>query len=147
MEFLANIHPKIVHFPLAFLLLYPIMEFLALITKKEFYSKAANLFLFIGTIGALLAVFTGNQAYTYIKNWQTDNLNIFYSHQTFATITMWYFSGLLVLRLYLYLKKKLNQKTVFILFLLALVGIYFVYQTGNYGGELAKNVIKQSQLK
>jgi len=36
---------------------------------------------------------------------------------------------------------------VFILFLLALVGIYFVYQTGNYGGELAKNVIKQSQLK
>lgn len=147
MEFLANIHPKIVHFPLAFLLLYPIMEFFALITKKEFYFKAANLFLFIGTIGALLAVFTGNQAYTYIKNWRTDSLNIFNSHQTFATITIWYFSGLLVLRLYLYLKKKLNQKTVFIFILLALLGSYFVYQTGNYGGELARNVIKQSLLK
>lgn len=147
MEFLASIHPKIVHFPLAFLMLYPIMELFALITKKEFYSRAANLFLFIGTIGALLAVFTGNQAYTYIKDWQTDSLNIFNSHQTFATITMWYFSGILVLRLYLYLKKKLNRKTLFILFLLALLGSYFVYQTGNYGGQLAKNVIKESQIK
>lgn len=147
MEFLASIHPKIVHFPLAFLMLYPIMEFFALITKKEFYSRTANLFLFIGTIGALLAVFTGNQAYTYIKDWQTDSLNIFNSHQTFATITMWYFSGILVLRLYLYLKKKLNQKILFILFLLGLLGSYFVYQTGNYGGQLAKNVIKQSQIK
>jgi uncharacterized membrane protein len=137
MEFLANIHPKVVHFPLAFLMLYPVIEFLALITKKEFYSKAANLFLFIGTLGALFAVFTGNQAFSVIKNWRKEDLEIFYSHQTFANITMWFFTGLLALRIYLYIKKKINQKTMLILFLLSLIGCYFVYQTGSLGGKLA----------
>jgi uncharacterized membrane protein len=147
MEFLAHIHPKIVHFPIAFLLMYPLMELLALVTKKEFYSKAASLFLIIGTLGAFFAVFTGNQAFSVIKNWGKDSLYIFNSHQTFANITMWFFTGLLVLRIYLTIKKKINQKTIIILFLLSLLGCYFVYQTGNYGGKLAKVKIRELNIK
>jgi uncharacterized membrane protein len=147
MEFLAHIHPKIVHFPIAFLLMYPLMELLALVTKKEFYSKAASLFLIIGTLGAFFAVFTGNQAFSVIKNWGKDSLYILNSHQTFANITMWFFTGLLVLRIYLTIKKKINQKTIIILFLLSLLGCYLVYQTGNYGGKLAKAKIKELNIQ
>lgn len=147
MEFLAYLHPKIVHFPIAFLLMYPLMELLALVTKKEFYSKAASLFLIIGTLGAFFAVFTGNQAFSVIKNWGKDSLDIFNSHQTFANITMWFFTGLLVLRIYLTIKKKINQKTIIILFLLSLLGCYFVYQTGNYGGKLAEAKIRELNIK
>lgn len=138
MEFLANMHPKIVHFPLAFLMLYPVIEFLALVSKKDFFSKTANLFLIIGTLGAFLAVFTGNQAYALVDGWQKESLIIFNSHQTFANYTMWFFAALLALRIYLYLKKKINRKTMLLLFLLSLFGGYLVYQTGYYGGKLAK---------
>ncbi len=138
MEFLANMHPKIVHFPLAFLMLYPVIELLALVSKKDFFSKTANLFLIIGTIGAFLAVFTGNQAYALVDGWQKESLIIFNSHQTFANYTMWFFAALLAFRIYLYLKKKINRKTMLLLFLLSLFGGYLVYQTGYYGGKLAR---------
>ena len=138
MEFLANMHPKIVHFPLAFLMLYPVIEFLALLSKKDFFSKTANLFLIIGTIGAFIAVFTGNQAYALVDGWQKESLIIFNSHQTFANYTMWFFAALLAFRIYLYLKKKINRKTMLLLFLLSLFGGYLVYQTGYYGGKLGR---------
>ena len=95
MEFLAEIHPKIVHFPLAFLLLYPLIELLYFVTRKEFYNKSAFLFLLIGVIGALLAVLSGNQAYAMVSEWNPKTLEIFNSHQTFANISIWYFTFLL----------------------------------------------------
>ena len=147
MEFLANLHPKIVHFPLAFLMIYPISELLAFITKKQFVINSANLFLLIGTIGAFLAVFSGNQAFSQIKNWSKEGLDLFDHHQLFANYTMWFFTGVLALRIYLTIKKKINSKTIFVLFILSLVGCYFVYQTGNYGGKLAEERIKQTILR
>ncbi len=145
MEFLAEIHPKIVHFPLAFLLLYPFMELLCFITQKEFYNKSAFLFLLIGVIGALLAVLSGNQAYAMVSKWDTKTLEIFNSHQTFANLSIWYFTILLVLRVYLQVKKKLKRNLLFLIFILSLLGSYFVYQTGYYGGKLAdKNVLKRT---
>ncbi len=143
MEFLAHIHPKIVHFPLAFLFLYPLMELIFIITKKDFFTKAATLFLVIGTIGALVAVFTGNQAYSIIKNWNNESTNIFNSHQNFANLTMWFFTGLLALKIFLLSKRKIDLKKIIVLFLLSLIGCYLVYQTGNYGGKLAEKIIIQ----
>lgn len=146
MEFLANIHPKIVHFPLAFLALYPLMELIFILTKKDFFTKAATLFLVIGTVGALLAVFTGNQAHTYIKNWSDASSNIFDSHQTFANLTMWFFTGLLAIKIYWLIKRKIDLRKIIVLFLLSLLGCYLVYQTGNYGGKLAEKIIVEKKI-
>lgn len=151
MEFLANLHPKIVHFPIAFLTLYPLMELLFLILKKDFYSKAAFLFLVIGVIGALFAVLSGNQAYLASDNLGKESLIIFNSHQTFANLTVWFFAGLLAARVYFTVKKKLNFKVILILFILSLAGVYFALQAGNYGGRLAlskaKNISYQLPAK
>lgn len=144
MEFLAGIHPKVVHFPIAFLMLYPAMELLYFIMRKDFYSKAAMLFLAIGVIGSFFAVLSGNQAFEFIKNWTTSDKEIFYIHQTFANLTVWYFSALLAVRYFLFVKKKLNRTIISIIFVLSLIGGYFVYQTGNYGGKLADQVIINS---
>jgi len=142
MEFLATLHPKIVHFPIAFLTTYPLMELLYLISKKDFYSKAAFLFLIIGVIGAVLAVLSGNQAYLASGILGKESLIIFNSHQYFANLTVWFFTGLLVIRVYFTVKKKLNLKLILILFILSLVGVYFALQTGNYGGKLAYSKAK-----
>jgi uncharacterized membrane protein len=140
MEFLASIHPKVVHFPIAFLMFYPVVELLFLITRKDFFTKTAMLFLAIGVIGSFFAVLSGNQAFEFVKNWNNEGKEIFGSHQTFANLTVWYFSALLVVRYFLFVKKKLNRTIISVIFVLALIGSYIVYQTGNYGGKLADQV-------
>lgn len=144
MEFLAGIHPKVVHFPIAFLMLYPLMELIYLFTARDFFSKTAMLFLAIGVVGSLFAVLSGNQAFEFVKNWTDKGKEIFNSHQMFANLTVWYFSALLVIRYFLFVKKKLNRTIISVIFVLSLLGGYFVYQTGNYGGKLADQVVIDS---
>jgi uncharacterized membrane protein len=144
MEFLAGIHPKVVHFPIAFLMFYPLMELLFLFIGKDFFSKAAMLFLAIGVIGSFFAVLSGNQAFEFVKNWSVEGKEVFSEHQYFANGTVWYFSVLLVVRYFLFIKKKLNRTIISVIFVLSLIGGYLVYQTGNYGGKLAEQIIINS---
>ena len=60
---------------------------------------------------------------------------------------MWFFTGMLALRIYLTIRKKVNQKTMLLFFLLSLLGFYLVYQTGNYGGKLGAARIKVLNIK
>jgi uncharacterized membrane protein len=146
MEFLAQIHSKLVHFPLAFLMLYPIIELLFLITKKDFYNKVAFLFLTIGVIGSFFAVLSGNQAFELVSKWQGDSKAIFNSHQTFANITVWSFTAILILRYALYIKKKFTKVIMILFLLLSIIGSYIVYQTGFYGGKLSKVTVLSSTI-
>ena len=76
------------------------------------------------------------QAFSSFKDWEPASLQIFNEHQTFANITTWYFFTLLMGRTYLVVKKKLSNVYQVIILILAAVGIFFVLQTGYYGGEL-----------
>lgn len=138
MEILAGLHEKIIHFPIALLITYPVIELIAFFSKKDFFSKASLLFLFIGVLGALAAVLSGNQSFTLNPDLSEKSMIIFRNHEFYANITMWLFSAILIFRYYLTTKKKLTSKIHLIILLIALSGIYFIYQTGYYGGELAK---------
>lgn len=144
MEFLAGLHGKIIHFPIALLIIYPIVEFAAFISRKDFFSKTALLFLFIGVLGAVVAALTGNQAFTLNQNLSDVSLDLFSNHELNANITLWLFTALLTTRYYLFVKKKLSLKFHFVILLIALSGMYFVYQTGHYGGELARQKMNDS---
>ena len=143
MEFLAQLHPKIIHFPIAFLLIYVFLEITGIITKKDFYLKAAYLFLFLGVLSAVAAVITGNQAYEIASQLKDKGAvipsGLVSQHEQYATITLWYFTGLLVFRTYLVLKKKLKGTLQYLLVLLAVVGAFFIYETADYGGKLVFN--------
>lgn len=144
MELLAELHPKIIHFPIAFLMVYPILELIAYLSKKEFFSKAAILFLLIGVFAAVLAVLTGNQAFISISNMSENTEEIFTLHETYASLTMWFFSVVLVLRYYLTTKKRFTPKLHLIFVIASVIGLYFVYQAGNYGGKLSQSKIYDS---
>jgi uncharacterized membrane protein len=140
MEYLSQLHPFIIHFPIAFLASYMLLEFCGAIFKKEFLSSAAFVLLFAGVVLGLAAVLTGNQASDHakilLKNNPQEILNAIENHETFATITLWYFAALLVLRIYLTIKKKFGTGWKFGCASLGLTGCYFVYQTGALGGHL-----------
>ena len=138
MDFLAELHPKVVHFPIALLLTYVILELIGIVFRREFYQKAAHLLLFLGVIGTFFAVLTGNQAHTAYEYWGESSSELFNEHQTFANLTVWYFTGMLVLRTYLVVKKKFSSFYKYIILVLALFGCYLIYQTAEYGGDLIK---------
>lgn len=146
MEFLAEIHTKVIHFPIAFLIGYSVVEFIYLINQKDFFNKAAILFLIVGVIGSFISVLSGNQAFELVKEWSDQSRHYFSEHQMYANITVWYFTALLFIRLFLFQKKRLTRFIVLILVILSLFGSYFVFQTGYFGGKFAHQNVTITSL-
>ena len=140
MEFLAKLHPEAVHFPIAFLLAYALLEILGIILKKEFLSKTAHLFLLLGVLGLIAAVITGNQAQEIAHNLSKKGVSVSFKaineHEEFANITLWYFAALLVLRTMAVIKKRFIGIIKYSFIVLALMGAFLVYETAGHGGTL-----------
>jgi len=140
MEFLASHHSQVVHFPIALFISYFFFELFGIVLKKDYLHTAAYIILIGGVITSLAAVLTGNQAQA-AANALLTKQNDFYKsvidhHQQTATITVWYFFAILVLRTYLMVKKKFTGSIKYISIVLGLIGCYLVFSTGNLGGEL-----------
>jgi uncharacterized membrane protein len=136
MEFLAELHPQIVHFPIALFFTFALFELLGTVLKKDYFHKGAHLLLLLGVIGAVFAVVTGKQAGGANPNWTDASVAVIREHSSFANITMWYFVGVLVVKTFLVVKKKMNRTFNYIILVLALIGSFFVYETAVHGGQL-----------
>ncbi len=141
MEFISTLHPKVVHFPIALLLVYVLFEILFLFFKRELFSVVANYLLVFGVIGSIAAVLTGNAASQSAELlFENDGIRIPFGliteHQTYASITQWLFTIILFIRLFSTLKNKFKGWIQIIVLISALVGSYFIYETGELGGEL-----------
>lgn len=152
MELLAEFHPKVVHFAVALLIVYPLFEVGGLLLKKEFLTKGAYILLILGVLSCLAAVLTGNQAFTQAEVWFDEGLALddalipfgaMNEHKDFANYTLWFYAALLILRtLYLInveLKnkwEKFGKKLLYLICVLAVGGSILVTITGDLGGKL-----------
>lgn len=57
-----NIHPMLVHFPIAFLMGFFLLDFFGSIFKKTNWREAASILLYLGTLGAIFTVIAGFMA-------------------------------------------------------------------------------------
>lgn len=62
LSMMPNIHPLLIHFPIALLVCFLIMDLLASLFRKETFRIAASWMLYLGTLGAMAAVATGFMA-------------------------------------------------------------------------------------
>jgi uncharacterized membrane protein len=158
-----NLHPIFVHFPIALLTVYAIMELIRF--KKVmrqpywFYSKA--LFLMIGGLGALAALYTGDMAKAAVRSGEfmvaIPNFDqVVRMHENFADLTVGIFGILAACYLFLWMQrynfssfaKKIGLlpvwnfllilahffvETPFVIFM-ALAGLICVTITGGLGG-------------
>lgn len=137
-SFLADIHPKVVHFPIALLTTYSLLEIVGIVFKKEFISKSALLILCLGVITAIFAVLTGNQAATEFGFWNEKSKALLNEHQTYATYLLWFSAIICGLRIIVVVKKKFIGFIKYVFILFALMIMFLVYQTGMHGGDLVK---------
>jgi uncharacterized membrane protein len=137
-NFLTEIHTKVVHFPIALLATYSILEIFGVVSNKDFVTKSALLILCIGVVTSLFAVLTGNQAATNFLFWTDQSKALLSSHQFYATFLLWLSAIVCGLRIFVVIKKKFVGLTKYIFLIFALVILFLVFKTGTYGGDLVK---------
>lgn len=149
-----NIHPIIVHFPIALLFLYAIIKILPLQKwlPKVAWRDIERVLLLFGVLGAFAALATGDTAEHLVR----PNRQLVDMHSNFGAASAWIFGALLVgeiaaifntykdrissswqwlLQLSLFLEKILCNKIFSII--LAIVGLIAIAITGLLGGVIA----------
>lgn len=138
-DWAPNIHPMIVHFPLVLLILAVLFDLIGLFLKKfDWIKKSSVLLYFLGTIGAIVAFLTGNTASDSI-NIPANAFSAVNDHADWAEITLWFFIVYTIIRLGLAFgikSKPLAKIIITPIVLTGLLGIYFLYQTGDQGAKL-----------
>ena len=88
-----NIHPIIVHFPIALLFLYSIIKILPLNKwlPKVAWRDIERVLLVFGVLGAFVALATGQIARHLIQ----PNRDLIHAHSNFASISTWLYGLLL----------------------------------------------------
>ena len=147
MEFLSNLHPVVIHFPVALLFTYGIIDIIGIVFHRQFLLKTALLLLILAVISAFLGVLTGNQAAAAFSSWTDKSLQVLNRHQTYASVVMWLSTAFLVLRIFLVVKKKFNGWIKYVFIVFALVLIFLLFKTGENGWEMVKKYGVGTDLK
>lgn len=151
-----NLHPLVVHFPIALLFVYSIIKILP--TERWFpkfsWSSTRLVLLAFGVLGAFLAISTGDTARHLVR----PNRDLVNTHSNLATLSIWIFGILLVGELILILRPYVNAKyhnlqikkfifgfsdfinNKYLSFLLAIAGLIAISVTGMLGGIMVYGV-------
>lgn len=91
-----NIHPLIVHFPIALLSVYAVLELLRIkiLTRQPYWFYVKAVFLFLGSASSLVAFQTGELAAELLEGEESNKL--IELHSTWAAITVLAFGVLAV---------------------------------------------------
>jgi uncharacterized membrane protein len=130
-----HLHPMIVHFPIALLIIGLLADTIGLLTKKEFFSKAGFYLLVIGTISVIASFITGNIAGDGVTE-AGPLKQALETHEDSAELTIWLMSAAALIRIIFVALKKYSGILQWISFALFLIGVISIARTGYYGGDL-----------
>jgi len=130
---MPNLHPFLVHFPIAFLLLALILEVIALVRKNPEISRAAWWNQIGGTIGLALTVGSGLLAEKSVHI-ADDARELFERHEQLAFLTAAVFALLLFWRIAA--RERVPPQAPGVYVVLFLMGTAFLLTGALYGGEM-----------
>lgn len=126
-------HPMTVHFPIVLLSVATLFKIVAMLVKRKSLDEGGSLLLYLGVIGAWLAIYTGNLADSVVSRDLCDP-TVLSTHENNALLATWLFTAAagvdIVHRLY---KKRL---VTLLLLALLLVGSGVLAYVGHLGAQL-----------
>lgn len=136
-EWAPNIHPMLVHFPIAIILLAVFLDFLNFFLPDGWWDPLKSTILYgIGTLSAIVVYYTGTLAADsiFLPSGAQPVLN---EHADRAWWTVWFFGVYTLLRILLHWYKVMDRKSISTAaFVLALPGVFLLYETGDHGARM-----------
>ncbi len=130
------LHPFVVHFTIALLAIAVVCDGLHLVTQKPKFWRYTNFLLVIGTLAAIAAVVTGNQAHDAVEI-AREIKPLVREHRNSGEWTMRVFIFLTTMR-FIFAKLKWFQKPLkWIYYAVAIIAFVFIFRTGLMGNEIA----------
>ena len=148
-----NLHPIIVHFPIALLFLYSLINIIPTHSwfPKITWKPIERFLLVVGTIGIFLAKSSGEMA----ENLTQSPSDIVKMHEVFANATTWFYIALVVIEflpvvIHFMKKRKIGSEKIhtvlnnisnyiskkWLIVLLSLLGLLALFVTGLLGGAI-----------
>ena len=138
----SHLHPLIVHFPIALIIVGFFADVVYLFFKDEkCLSKTGFYLMVLGALAAIAAWSTG-QLFT-SEPTEGDIVKVFARHETGALITMILMVLGATLRIYLVVKKKEETSMKWVVFVIYFLGFAAVVFTGLMGGTMVYTFMLQ----
>ena len=132
---LTHLHPMLVHFPIALLIVGLLADIAGVLSKREFYTRMGMILLVLGTAGLIAAYFSGHQAAEGLM--ETGPLSMAVeSHEEAALLTVWLMVATTMVRLALVVTRRYKGLIQVIPLAIFILGVGSMARTGYYGGEL-----------
>ncbi len=135
-DWAPNIHPLIIHFPIALLLVAVFIDTVSIWFHRTWLYKSALMMYLFGTLAAITAYITGRIAADSVNPPFNAELTMS-KHSDMALYTVLFFSIYTILRLIL--QKKIDPENKFLrlaALAVALAGIFLLIGTADLGGKL-----------
>ncbi len=137
-EWAPNLHPLIVHFPLALLVVAVLADLLAFAVRRWTWLRPAATGLYVlGGASAVLTYFTGTWAAD-VVGVSAEAEPLLTEHADLGWWTMWFFGVYALIRLGAawYDAMRDHRAAQGVLCAVALGGLFLLWETGEHGGEL-----------
>lgn len=136
-DYAPNIHPMVVHFPIAILILAVGLNVLTFFVHEKWWDDKKTTFIYVlGAISAVVTYFTGRSAVDTVFL-PTEAQSLLTEHADWALWTVLFFSAYGIIRIALHWFKKMEKKSVQVFaFVLVLPGLFFLFETGEYGATM-----------
>jgi uncharacterized membrane protein len=137
-QWVPNIHPILVHFPIVLFFFAVLMDFLSFFVPENWWNERITIVTyFLGVISVIVVYFTGKMAQGTLQNLSAAAQQAVIQHQNWAIWTLWFFVIYTLARVYLFFTQKIQiRKWHVLMFLISLAGLFLLYKTGEHGGKL-----------
>lgn len=130
-----HIHPMIVHFPIALIIVAFASELAGAILHRDFFVKTGLLLMILGTLGGIAAYISGSIAGDGVT--EAGPLGAALErHDDAATFALWTMIIVCVIRLFMAYKKWMTGWKQWLAVLLVALSVATIARTGYLGGEL-----------
>ncbi|MEQ8577984.1 MAG: DUF2231 domain-containing protein [Balneola sp.] len=136
-EWAPNIHPMIVHFPIALFILAIIMDVAGYFLPESWWDEKKNLILYgLSGIAGIGTYFSGKEAADSVFI-EAEAQNLLTEHADWAEYTVWFIALYALVRIGLYVWDKSDIKPVRVgMTLLSFTGAVLLFQTSNRGAQM-----------
>ena len=131
----SHLHPMIIHFPIALLIIGFLADIIGVMFKKDFFTKAGFYLLILGTLGVVASYITGNIAGEGVEEAGALKQAL-ENHEDAAQLSLWLMVAAAVVRIAVVSIKKYTGIFKYVALTLFLLGVLSIVRTGYYGGEL-----------